>query len=60
MFFESILCMKLAIEYMGLSTDEIMYLNVKPGLWILGNPCCLIGLDLRFRETDLESISFYK
>jgi len=40
MFFEIILCMKLAIGYVGLS-DEIMtdeILNVKPGLWILGNP----------------------
>jgi len=36
--FEIILCMKLAIEYVGLSTDKIMILNVKPGLWILGNP----------------------
>jgi len=30
--------MKLAIEYVGVSTDEKMILNVKPGLWILGNP----------------------
>jgi len=32
MFFENILCLKLAIEYEGLSTDEIIILNVKPGL----------------------------